>query len=93
MAEPVKFVEEEMNKINTLQQDYVNLQNALGQISVNRIRLEQQLDELASVDGDLTKKFVDTQEKERNFLQDITKKYGEGSLNPETGVFTANKSE
>ena len=58
-----------------------------------KIKLEQQLDELDSVDGDLTKKFVDTQEKEQKFLEDITKKYGEGSLNPETGVFTANKSE
>ena len=36
---------------------------------------------------------LDKQEKERNFLEDITKKYGEGSLNPETGVFTSNKSE
>ena len=31
------------------------------------------------------------QEEEKKFLDGITKKYGEGSLNPETGVFTPNK--
>ena len=28
---------------------------------------------------------------ETKFLDEITKKYGQGSLNPETGVFTPNK--
>ena len=32
-------------------------------------------------------------EEERTFLSGITKKYGQGTLNPETGVFTPNKSE
>ena len=31
-------------------------------------------------------------EEERTFLSAITKKYGQGTLNPETGVFTPNKS-
>ena len=32
-------------------------------------------------------------EEERTFLSGITKKYGQGTLNPETGVFTPNKSQ
>jgi len=37
----------------------------------------------------------DIQSKEKTFLDKITKKYGQGTLNPETGVFTSieNKSK
>ena len=93
MAEDTKFTEDEMKTIQGIQDLYLEVQTDFGKLNLAKIKLEQQLDELDSVDDDLTKKFVDTQKKEQTFLQDITKKYGEGSLNPETGVFTANKSE
>ena len=37
--------------------------------------------------------FNKIQNDEQKFLDGITKKYGQGSLNPETGVFTPNKSQ
>ena len=40
-----KFTEEELKEVNDLQGNYLNLQNALGQISIGRIRLEQQLND------------------------------------------------
>jgi len=93
MAEETKFSEKEMKTIQGIQDSYFEVQTDFGKLNLAKIKLEQQLDQLDSVDNDLTKKFVDTQKKEQTFLEDITKKYGEGSLNPETGVFTANKSE
>ena len=42
MSEEVKFTEEELKQVTSLQGTYLNLQNALGQISIGRIRLEQQ---------------------------------------------------
>ena len=33
------------------------------------------------------------QQEEQKFLEGITEKYGQGTLNPDTGVFTPNKSE
>ena len=41
---------------------------------------------------DLEDKLKEIQDNETKFLDSITEKYGEGSLNPETGVFTPNKS-
>ena len=50
-------------------------------------------DELAGVLADtLNKQFKENQKNEKEFLDGITKKYGEGVLNPETGVFTKNNS-
>ena len=45
MSEPIKFTEGELKEVNDLQGTYLNLQNALGQISIGRIRLDQQISE------------------------------------------------
>ena len=40
---------------------------------------------------DLQNKFTKTQKDEQKFIEEITKKYGDGTLNPETGTFIPNK--
>ena len=92
MAEDTKFTEGEMKTIQSIQDSYFEVQNDFGKLNLAKIKLEQQFDDLDVADDDLTKKFIDIQEEEKKFLNDITKKYGEGSLNPETGVFIPNKS-
>ena len=93
MAEEVKFTKEEMTQINDLQQTYVNLQNALGQFGVNRIRLEQQLNDLDLAEDNIRNQFTENQTKEREFVDTINKKYGDGNLDLNTGVFTPKQSE
>ena len=93
MAEDTKFTEDEMKTIQSIQDSYFEVQTDFGKLNLAKIKLEQQFGDLDVADDDLTKKFIDIQEEEKKFLNDITKKYGEGSLNPETGVFTSNKSE
>jgi hypothetical protein len=86
--ETVKFGEDEMKKVKDFQQTYIDAQNAIGSLSLTRIRLEQQLTGLTESIEDWEKKFVDTQQGERDFVDAITKKYGVGSLDPGTGVYT-----
>ena len=88
MPEEVKFNEEEMKKINDLQQTYADIQRNLGQTAVTRLRLERQIEELDTNEEDSRQKFTEAQETEKNILGEINKKYGEGVLNPETGIFT-----
>jgi hypothetical protein len=64
----------------------MNIQNQFGQIKMTMVRLEQQ--EIELEDG-----LKNLQEEEKKFLDGITDKYGQGTLNPETGVFTPDKSE
>jgi len=84
----VKFTEEEMKQITTLQQGYVNLQSVLGQLGVNRIRLNQQFDDLDTAEEKVRTQFVENQTKERDFVDGINKKYGDGNLDLTSGVFT-----
>ena len=89
----VKFTEDEMGEINELQQTYVGLQNRFGQLGVARIRLEQQLNDLETTENNMTVKFVENQSKERDFVDKITKKYGDGNLDLTSGVFVAKSTE
>ncbi len=89
----IKFTEEEMTKIKEIQQIYIDAQQLLGQLSISRLRLEQQLDQLVVNENELKGRFIDNQKIEKKFIDEITEKYGDGTLNPETGIFTSNKSE
>ncbi len=92
MAEqqPIKFTDEEMTELTGIRQKYVDIQNALGQTSVAKIRLEQQLDELHIASDKLQGDFIATQTAEQQFVATISKKYGDGTLNPDSGEFTPN---
>ena len=85
MPKEVKFTEEELTQVQNIQKSYANVQNQFGQLKLAQIRLDN--DEIA-----LEEALKSVQEEEKKFLDGITEKYGQGSLNPETGVFTASES-
>ena len=86
----VKFTEEEMKSLRVIQESYFNVQNEYGKLELSRIRLEQQLDALDNTDDNLKEKFIQTQTTEKEFLDGITNKYGEGTLDQESGIFIPN---
>ena len=88
MPEEVKFTEEELKQVQNIQTSYANVQNQFGQLKLAQIRLDNQ-------EVDLEDALKQIQSEEKKFLEGITSKYGQGTLNPETGVFvpTENKSE
>ncbi len=92
MAEEIKFTEEEMNKVKEFQNKYFEIQSNFGQVHIARLRLEEQLISLDKSTNDIQEQFKKTTEEEKEFLNKITEKYGDGSLNPDTSVFTPNKS-
>ena len=88
-----KFTAEEVTKIKDIQKRYLAVQQALGGLEVSRMRIEQQLDGTLKAKDDLRTKFVEIQQSEQDLVKGLNEKYGDGTLNPETGEFTPNKSE
>ena len=86
MSEEKKFTEDELKQVQTIQQSYANVQNQFGQLKLAQIRLDEQ-------EIDLENSLKSIQDEEKKFLDGITSKYGQGSLNPETGVFIPTESE
>jgi len=83
-----KFTEEEMKKLRGVQQNYFEIQNSFGKVKIAKMNLEKQLEDLDNFEESLMKKFTSNKEDESNFVDEITKKYGDGNLNLETGTFT-----
>ena len=91
MPEEVKFTEEELTQVQNIQKSYISVQTQFGQLKLSQIRLDEQ-------EVNLEESLKQIQSEEKKFLDGITEKYGQGTLNPETGVFTPvetteNKSE
>lgn len=88
-----KFDEEEMDRVKRIQRDYIEIQQGFGQISVAKIKLNQQLDALEKADTVLQGKFVEVQESEKKFVDHVTDKYGAGVLDPVTGDYVYTNNE
>ncbi len=88
MSEGVKFSDEEIKEISKLQKSYIEVQNQFGQIAIAKLNLQTQANELNKVENEYRDKFVETQHTEKELVDKLTEKYGEGSLDPTTGVFT-----
>ena len=86
VKEEIKFTEEELNQVQNVQNSYTAIQNQFGQLKMSQIKLDEQ-------EVDLEDAYKNIQSEEKKFLDGITSKYGQGSLNPETGVFTPTESE
>ena len=88
MAKEIKFTDDELKQLQGLQTSYQEKQLQFGQLKVQRILFQQQSDALETAEVSLEEEDKGVQETERNLVQQLNEKYGPGSLNPETGVFT-----
>ena len=86
-----KFTESEMNELKQVQDKYIQIQSQFGQLAVSRIRLQTEMDNMGRMEDDLQNQFLENNQKEQNFVDSITKKYGNGTFNPDSGIFTPNK--
>ena len=88
-----KFNKEEMSKLKNIRDAYLDIQYKFGQSSMVRLRLEERIQELNAQVETLKEEYRKNQKTEQEFLDEINNKYGDGSLNPETGVFTPTLTE
>ena len=88
MAEEVKFTDEELQQLGAIQTSYQNLQAGFGQLRVQRILLEQQLNQLEEAELNLENEYTTAQGNEKTFVKSLNDKYGPGTLDPATGTFT-----
>ena len=83
-----KFTEDELKSLQELQNSYQGKQLQFGQLRVQRLLVQQQLDSIDDREAKLEVEYGEVQETERKLVADLNKKYGPGNLDPATGVFT-----
>ncbi len=88
-----KFSEEELKSLQDLQNAYQGKQLQFGQLRVQRLLVQQQLDAIDDAEAKLEVEYAEVQETERKLVQALNDKYGPGNLDPATGVFTPTPQE
>ena len=83
-----KFTDDELKSLQDLQNSYQGKQLQFGQLRVQRLLVQQQLDVIDDTEAKLEVEYGEVQETERKLVADLNKKYGPGNLDPATGVFT-----
>ena len=51
MAEDIKFTKDEMTTISKIQEKYLEIQQKLGQVSLSKLKLEQQAEAIDKMEG------------------------------------------
>ena len=87
-TDEIKFSEEELKELGDLQQSYQEKQTLLGQIAVQKILLNQQVEAVENRQVELEGEYEEVQQTERDIVEKLNEKYGPGQLDPQTGVFT-----
>lgn len=85
MAETIQFTEEEVQSINELRQNVNSVFTQLGQLSIERNR---RLDELDELEEQLIQKHTELQKTEQDLFKNLNEKYGDGNYDPTTNIFT-----
>ena len=86
----IKFTEEELKAIRGLQQRSNELVNKFGQLSIAKINLEKQSEQIEEQEFQLHSELEKLKKDEAKSIDKRNEKYGAGTLNPDTGIFTPN---
>ena len=84
----IKFTEKELQSLQELSTKSNEITNRFGQLAIAKINLEKQSEAVAEEEFKLHEELEALKVEEQETLQSITDKYGPGSLDPQTGVFT-----
>ena len=87
MAE-IKFTEKELKSLAELQTKSSTLTQRFGQLAITKINLEKQSEIVEEEEFKLHEELEGLKKDQQTQLDAITKKYGPGQLDPQTGVFT-----
>jgi|TARA_B110000263_G_scaffold79458_1_gene69440 hypothetical protein len=87
-SKELKFSEDELQSLQGLQTSYQEKQAMLGQLAVQRILMNQQIETLEIRTTEVEQEYQTVQQEERDIVKTLNEKYGPGQLDPATGVFT-----
>lgn len=90
MTTTIKLTEQELQTIQSLRTKYATITAQFGQVKIEQILANAQLIRLNELSDKFTADYTNIQTEETSFAAEITKKYGNGDINLESGEFMPN---
>ena len=91
MSETQKFTKEEIDQIQSLRETNAQKINEFGQIELELLLARQRYDAVTEAKTKLIEEYKNLQDEEQNFVQELNKKYGAGTVDIANGEFTPAK--
>ncbi len=91
--EQTKFTTEELQKIKELQDKYQVLGIQSIQLKLAKKSTEEYLNTLSEQESQLNEQIYNVNQEEKDFAKTLSDKYGVGSLDLESGLFTPNQAK
>lgn len=88
MEQTRQLTTEELDSIKKLATELSETAARFGQLKVEQINLQTQLNALEEFENTLEKDYLALKEKELNLTKELTDKYGDGTINLETGIIS-----
>lgn len=82
-----EFEQQDIESVKTLQTEYATNTAQIGQVEVELHLLKKRLEEIENVRVELFKKYESLQEREKELVQSLNEKYGDGVLDLDSGRF------
>tara|TARA_Y100001963_G_C6513512_1_gene323208 strand:- start:233 stop:538 length:306 start_codon:yes stop_codon:yes gene_type:complete len=86
MSKSIKFSEEEIKQLQSLQNSYQQITFSMGQISLSKVSLDNR-------EKAVLQALDNVRKEEAELAKSLTEKYGKGTLNIESGEFTPTEEE
>ena len=88
MSEVQKLTDEELSSVKSLREEIIGAISTVGQLKLTHDLMEEDLISVKSKLNEQVAKYKQLLGKEKELIDVFMKKYGIGSLDIETGVFT-----
>jgi hypothetical protein len=88
MSEVKKLTDEELSSVKSLREEIIGTISTVGQLKLTHDLMEEDLTSVKARLSEQTTKYKELLVKEKSLIDELLKKYGMGSLDVETGVFT-----
>lgn len=92
MPETIKFTDDELKEIQFIQTKFQDKLIKFGQIHLELIELDERISLLKEEQSKLKNEYLLLQRSERDLMEKLNKKYGDGNLNIRDGTFTPSTS-
>jgi hypothetical protein len=86
--EQKQLTSEELSNVKELALSLNDITSKFGQLKVEKLNLLTQITALEELENALDKDYFELKEKEYILSKDLSEKYGEGTLNLETGTIS-----
>jgi len=87
----IKLTTDEQAEIVQLNQEYQEVLIAFGELHLKRMQLKLEEENLTSIEEQYKESYVEVEKKEFNFKERLGKKYGEGEIDVQSGIYIKNQ--